>query len=47
MRGFGTQPYRSTDCGSFTGDTHLHSWQVLVKILESEDAMGMLVDVGM
>ena len=29
-----------------TGDTHLHSWQVLVKILESEDAMGMVVDVG-
>ncbi|GAA5888101.1 hypothetical protein JCM5296_005433 [Sporobolomyces johnsonii] len=29
------------------GDTHLHSWQVLVKILECEDAMGMLVDVGM
>ncbi|GAA6017288.1 hypothetical protein JCM11491_000618 [Sporobolomyces phaffii] len=29
------------------GDTHLHSWQVLVKILESEDATGMVVDVGM
>ncbi|GAA5933695.1 glutamine-dependent NAD(+) synthetase [Sporobolomyces koalae] len=29
------------------GDTHLHSWQVLVKILESEDATDMLVDVGM
>ncbi|GAA5905929.1 glutamine-dependent NAD(+) synthetase [Sporobolomyces salmoneus] len=29
------------------GDTHLHSWQVLVKILECEEAMGMVVDVGM
>ncbi|BGP56681.1 hypothetical protein JCM8202_001299 [Rhodotorula sphaerocarpa] len=29
------------------GDTHLHSWQVLVKILECEDAKDMLVDVGM
>lgn len=29
------------------GDTHLHAWQVLVKILECEDAEDMIVDVGM
>ncbi|KAJ8294009.1 Glutamine-dependent NAD(+) synthetase [Rhodotorula toruloides] len=29
------------------GDTQLHSWQVLVKILECEDAYDMVVDVGM
>ncbi|GAA6053129.1 hypothetical protein JCM3770_002867 [Rhodotorula araucariae] len=29
------------------GDTHLHSWQVLVKILECDDARDMIVDVGM
>ncbi|GAA5990262.1 hypothetical protein JCM10908_005898 [Rhodotorula pacifica] len=29
------------------GDTHLHSWQVLVKILECPDAQDMIVDVGM
>ncbi|GAA5917535.1 hypothetical protein JCM6882_001721, partial [Rhodosporidiobolus microsporus] len=29
------------------GDTHLHAWQVLRKILECEDTHDMLVDVGM
>ncbi|GAA5917344.1 hypothetical protein JCM8208_000995 [Rhodotorula glutinis] len=29
------------------GDTHLHAWQVLVKILECDDGLDMIVDVGM
>ncbi|KAI0732144.1 hypothetical protein C8Q72DRAFT_774915 [Fomitopsis betulina] len=29
------------------GDTALHSWEVLAKILESEDAKGILCDIGM
>ncbi|KAM0786312.1 glutamine-dependent NAD(+) synthetase [Microbotryomycetes sp. NB124-2] len=29
------------------GDTHLHSWEVLVKIIESEHAQDIVVDVGM
>ncbi|KAH9839955.1 glutamine-dependent NAD synthetase with GAT domain-containing protein [Rhodofomes roseus] len=29
------------------GDTGLHSWEVLAKILESEDAKGILCDIGM
>ncbi|BGP17889.1 glutamine-dependent NAD(+) synthetase [Rhodosporidiobolus nylandii] len=28
------------------GDTHLHSWQVLRRIIEYEECEGMLVDVG-
>ncbi|OSX63936.1 hypothetical protein POSPLADRAFT_1137746 [Postia placenta MAD-698-R-SB12] len=29
------------------GDTCLHSWEVLAKILESEDTQGILCDIGM
>ncbi|ORY63664.1 glutamine-dependent NAD synthetase with GAT domain-containing protein [Leucosporidium creatinivorum] len=29
------------------GDTHLHAWEVLAKIIESEEAQDMVVDVGM
>ncbi|GAA5985841.1 hypothetical protein JCM11641_005317 [Rhodosporidiobolus odoratus] len=29
------------------GDTHLHSWQVLRRIIEYDDCEGILVDVGM
>ncbi|KAM0749771.1 glutamine-dependent NAD synthetase with GAT domain-containing protein [Meredithblackwellia eburnea MCA 4105] len=29
------------------GDTHLHAWEVLVKIIESEQAQNIVVDVGM
>lgn len=31
----------------FQGDTCLHSWEVLAKILESEDTQGILCDIGM
>lgn len=30
-----------------TGDTVLHSWEVLAKILQSEEAQGIICDVGM
>ncbi|OBZ66727.1 Glutamine-dependent NAD(+) synthetase [Grifola frondosa] len=30
-----------------TGDTNLHSWEVLAKILDSEEAQGIVCDVGM
>ncbi|KAI9023261.1 glutamine-dependent NAD synthetase with GAT domain-containing protein [Hyaloraphidium curvatum] len=29
------------------GDTYLHSWEVLARILQSEDARDILIDVGM
>jgi NAD+ synthase (glutamine-hydrolysing) len=29
------------------GDTALHSWEVLIKILQSEEAQGIVCDVGM
>ncbi|KAI8844781.1 hypothetical protein BC829DRAFT_481600 [Chytridium lagenaria] len=29
------------------GDTYLHSWEVLADLLESEDTMGIICDVGM
>ena len=29
------------------GDTVLHSWEVLVKILQSEEAQGIICDIGM
>ena len=29
------------------GDTYLHSWEVLGQILNSKEAEGMLLDVGM
>jgi hypothetical protein len=28
-------------------DTYLHSWQVIEKILESEEAKDMVLDIGM
>lgn len=31
----------------FLGDTVLHSWEVLAKILVSEEAMGIVCDIGM
>lgn len=30
-----------------SGDTVLHSWEVLVKILQSEEAQGIICDIGM
>lgn len=30
-----------------SGDTVLHSWEVLAKILASEEAMGIVCDIGM
>jgi NAD+ synthase (glutamine-hydrolysing) len=30
-----------------TGDTVLHSWEVLARILSSEEAMGIVCDIGM
>lgn len=30
-----------------TGDTVLHSWEVLAKILSGEDTMGIVCDIGM
>lgn len=30
-----------------TGDTTLHSWEVLAKILASEDTMEIVCDIGM
>jgi NAD+ synthase (glutamine-hydrolysing) len=32
---------------SFPGDTVLHSWEVLAKILTSEEAQGIVCDIGM
>jgi len=32
---------------SCSGDTILHSWEVLAKILQSEEAKGIVCDVGM
>ena len=32
---------------SFTGDTILHSWEVLAKILASDETMGIVCDIGM
>jgi len=29
------------------GDTVLHSWEVLAKILQSEEAQGIICDIGM
>lgn len=29
------------------GDTVLHSWEVLAKILSSEEATGIICDIGM
>jgi hypothetical protein len=31
----------------WTGDTVLHSWEVLAKILESPEAKGIICDIGM
>jgi hypothetical protein len=33
--------------GRATGDTVLHSWEVLAKILAGEDTMGIVCDIGM
>lgn len=33
--------------GAFEGDTCLHSWEVLGKILSSKEATGILCDIGM
>jgi len=30
-----------------TGDTVLHSWEVLAKLLASEETMGIVCDIGM
>lgn len=30
-----------------SGDTILHSWEVLVQILQSEEAKGIVCDIGM
>lgn len=30
-----------------TGDTVLHSWEVLAKILQHEGAQGIICDIGM
>lgn len=30
-----------------TGDTVLHSWEVLAKILSSDETMGIVCDIGM
>jgi NAD+ synthase (glutamine-hydrolysing) len=38
---------RRSWCGVVAGDTHMHAWEVLVKILESPEAQDILVDVGM
>ena len=32
---------------SLPGDTVLHSWEVLAKILQSEEAQGIICDIGM
>ena len=33
--------------GCFLGDTCLHSWEVLAEILKSEEAKGIVCDIGM
>jgi hypothetical protein len=29
------------------GDTYLHSWEVMTKILQFEEAKNILIDIGM
>jgi len=29
------------------GDTYLHSWEILAKIMKSDEAQNILVDIGM
>ena len=33
--------------GRATGDTVLHSWEVLAKILAGDETMGIVCDIGM
>lgn len=39
--------YDSGSNGGTTGDTYLHSWEVLAHILEHEDCQDILLDIGM
>ncbi|KAJ7890630.1 hypothetical protein B0H14DRAFT_2690144 [Mycena olivaceomarginata] len=42
------KPWHTTPLAdSFPGDTVLHSWEVLAKILTSEEAQGIVCDIGM
>ncbi len=38
---------RKTVLMAILGDTVLHSWEVLAKILQSEEAKGIVCDIGM